>query len=455
MKMLPPLGEEVLIAMRYLLRVYEIFPESDEEPTDHKSQGQITPLEQEVSTESGLYNLLWGSLPWNGEIDRDDCYQLGGPFFALMKLLYEHSVDVDCYLRLPEKEKHFPLESEVVHDQLRLCDERSKNIYAELMEKRPLVVKLRDTWPLIELLFMEYVAYLSEIAEDARRNHENVRAEVTNHEINCRFLGLPTLLYHRGPLHDFLSSYLAEYLRAFMGDRIDWDPKNVWHWDKQKSHVMQCLQGEREKFGDTFRINMLIFTVREKLTLGYPEECRPLETLFALEQNGTLRIDKFIPYDRASDVEFKLTMLRPDVPSDRQELSGQQSAATANHGAETWINTGDFKLCHKPLMLQIGDKTFRYESAGGKITSEEEKNRRKALKVLAIFVPVSKQNSLTVSFVDLVGVARKLNVNERTARMQLSIARSFLEDIGSGHTISRLTENKEVAAKEDIRLVTR
>lgn len=451
MKMYPPLGEEVLIAMRYLLWAYETYPEDDEDPADRSLQGHITQLEHAVNSESQLYNLLWGSLPWNGEINP---YELAEPFFVLMKLLHDHRVDVDCYLRLPEQGKSNPFESEWVQDPLTNCNDTTKNIYAELVKKRAVVVKLQTAWPLIELLFMAYIIHLSGVAENAKRNREDGRAAVTNAGAYYRFLGLPTLLYHRRPLHDFFSFYLAEYLFAFVEGRIDWDPKNMWRWDRQKEYMQACLAYNREQYGEVFWLRS--FTAPFKATLYFdpPTECRPLEALFALETQGMFKIEKFMPHDSARSAEFKLTMLQPEPSVNSHHSADQLSVSQPIQGTETWIAVGDFQFCHDPLMLKFADKTFRYASDGGKISSEEDKNRRKALKTLSIFVPKPRQGFGTVSFIDLASVARALNVSEATARAQLSIARRFLEGIGSRFTISYLTESKTLAAKEPIALIT-
>lgn len=145
---------------------------------------------------------------------------------------------------------------------------------------------------------------------------------------------------------------------------------------------------------------------------------------------------------------------------ERQEIlkPNEQPRVETKVAQETivWISVGDFKFCHEPLMLKIRDEMFRYENDGMKIKTEGEKNRRKALKTLAIFVPLAKQGTGNVSYTDLKGVVRALKVGEQTtARTQLSIARNFLKQIGSGYTITRLTEKKPTASKEPIALITR
>jgi hypothetical protein len=147
----------------------------------------------------------------------------------------------------------------------------------------------------------------------------------------------------------------------------------------------------------------------------------------------------------------RLSIGREHLAGDTLEFSLRMGSDESEENSE-WTPCADFLFRREPsLALKINGETYEedHRSRFEKM-KEGEKNRRKALRVIECFVPrdLSKQ-TVYRKYKSAVQLAAQMNVKPKSLTAQLSIARSFLEKIGSKYTISKSHPD------EPLQLITR
>lgn len=129
-------------------------------------------------------------------------------------------------------------------------------------------------------------------------------------------------------------------------------------------------------------------------------------------------------------------------------LIPKKNISTHSQPELSWVRFGDFDFCHQPLTIKIGKETYDEKSSP---ENEGQKNDNKALRVIALFIPTSEEqtknfdNPVKKSFTDIAMIAKKLKMKTRSASVQVSNARSFLKRIGS---------KCEISTEKPIKIVT-
>lgn len=109
-----------------------------------------------------------------------------------------------------------------------------------------------------------------------------------------------------------------------------------------------------------------------------------------------------------------------------------------------WFQYADFEVSLEPLALRAKNGKVYEAKLEGKCTTENDKELRKALRVIAAFAP-KVDHRFPQKFKNLACMAKVMNIRKpRSLSPQLTVARKFLEKIGSTFTISRASDEIEL-----------
>ncbi|MDD4628257.1 MAG: hypothetical protein PHE68_02565 [Candidatus Peribacteraceae bacterium] len=312
--MMSPLQDDTLVALRILVDFLGRYQDANVEPVS-TGDGESEPSDAEFELyRSPLIDLLWGSLSWRTlHLEHFEWKHMNGQTYqSLLSLLFENKIHIDCFLCLPSHRDDSRILEEKMSAYLESCTPETHAQYAQLSEKGVLTVNLTEGKELIDTMFAAYRAMAPELLALAHRNDIDGRNLTERRLHSCRFLPPSNFLPQRKYLFKFFSAYFDEYLTAFEKGLICWDsfrPKNVWTVAKQKQYVMDCLYREQESYGDTFWLSVESMThmTGQAAIIGPPAELKPFETLFSLEREQSIAIERIVDSDKL--LQFKITIL--------------------------------------------------------------------------------------------------------------------------------------------------
>ncbi|MDD5742295.1 MAG: hypothetical protein PHX87_02590 [Candidatus Peribacteraceae bacterium] len=116
-------------------------------------------------------------------------------------------------------------------------------------------------------------------------------------------------------------------------------------------------------------------------------------------------------------------------------ITKEDSAAqSAKNEEPVWVRCMDFEICTDPLALRRGKDMLFEERMEGKVLTEKDKERRKALRVIAAFAPEAGSPEPR-HYENMAELGKVLRIKDPSP--QVSIARKFLkEEVASAFTIS-------------------
>lgn len=117
---------------------------------------------------------------------------------------------------------------------------------------------------------------------------------------------------------------------------------------------------------------------------------------------------------------------------DTSPLLERKDGHLVMNAPEKWVTVGDIALCREPLQMRVKDTAYPYLQE--KKVIDEDKKRRRAIKVLALFFP--RMNGMSPEQRDTLGLARALRIKPPSVKKYLNDARNFLKYAGSTWDIS-------------------
>lgn len=419
-------GTDTLLAFRLLKHILSSNAETD--MFRAVSNDAVDEWTERARQEALLWDILWGDIVFGGKGSVHDRYHQRPPL-PLSQFLHwsGHFPALDgmkCRLSLVEQDVGLYMQTRAF--QLQADSERK--LFEKLRAKEILVLPLSEVRELaIDLVDgrQDLVLPNSAIASDDLR--EKYRPVIFD---------FPPFGKALLPLIDKeLERQAALFRQGRSGDK-----QKLLKWRKQRERMLNILKPMSQNYTE------LWCSSEDFMTGAMQDGARPVETLLAMEAEGELNIES-IAASGDNDVKLRVDMRLESW----KKLSDEENDVNETE----WVEVADFEIRQKPLALRMRDGTeYGIKNENGKATAIDVK-RRKALKVLAAFAPQPGQRVRNI-FTDLPSLARKIpGVSAETAKSHLSIARWFLDQIGSTFTLTDARHKDGIKLEEQEKLPRR
>lgn len=418
-------GTDTLIAFRLLKHILSSGINPD--LMRAMDSGTLDDWTKRARQEALLWDILWGDIVFGGKGLVYDRYHQRPPL-PLSQFLHwsGHFPALDrmkCRLSLVEQDVGLYMQTSALQLQI----DSDRKLFETLREKEILVLPLSEARELaIDLVDARQELIIPKPAFGSD-DHEKYRP------VTLDFTPLGKALL---PL---INKELERQVELFRQGRSG-DKQKLLKWRKQREWMLNLLKPMSQNYTE-------LWCSSEDFATGARQDgARPIETLLTMEAEEELNIES-IAASGDSDVKFRVDIgleswkKLPDEENDVNETE--------------WVEVADFEIRQKPLALRMRDGTeYGIKNENGKASAIDVK-RRKALKVLAAFAPQPGQKMKNI-FTDLPSLARKLpGVSTGTAKSHLSVARWFLDQIGSTFTLTDARHKDGIKLEEQEKLPRR
>lgn len=383
-------GTDTLLALRLLRLIAVARPATELELLSDE-------WKERAHRESLLMDILWGDVSFSG--GQTPASRIAPLEYVLHWCgTFPSLADMECKLSLTKKDAALYEQT----SEWQVQKDRTRSLFEKLKQDEVVTVPLSEG---VELA-IDLVRGRQELKEKAG----NDTGETDHHPVKLDFWP------HVRTLSSLIDKALSACLADFKLGKVEGN-QNILRWTKQREVLMKFLKPLSRDHIESW------CGYRDFAKAGIPDGARPIETLLAMEADGDVSIE---------DMDTDEGGLRLRV--DSRHLFGRVRETADVTSEEEWVKCADFQIRHKPLSLLIHGQSYDESNSGPKV-NEEDKKRRKALRVLAAFAPAAGRG-YSAGFLKVGDLARKLNVSETTAKSHQSIARDFLRSVGSEWTIS-------------------
>lgn len=397
-------GTDTLLAFRLLKHILSSGAETD--MFRAVDNGALDEWTERARQEALLWDMLWGDVAFGGKGPVHDRYHERPPL-PLSQFLHwsGHFPSLDsmkCRLSLAEQDVSLYMQTSA----LQLQTEPDRKLFEKLREKEMLNLPLSEA--------RELAIDLVDGRQELALSHPSVASDDLREKYRPVILDFPSL---GRVLLLLIDKELVRQVTLFKQGRSG-NKQKVLKWRKQRERMLNLLRSMNRNYAE------LWCTSGDFATEATEDGARPVETLLAMEIDGETFIES-IAAKEDGDVKFKMDI----SPVVQKELSDEGNDVTETE----WVDIADFEIRQKPLTLRMRDGTeYGIKNEKGKASVIDVK-RRKALKVLAAFAPEPGKKFERV-FLNLPALAQRMKM--KTAKSHLSVARRFLESIGSEFTIT-------------------